>query len=134
LYCRTRSKRRAKLEAVASKAIIFDTPLPPSGIVDPEIPLNKVNSIPITTPDQYTVQLGAFDSASNAQAAWISFQSNIDYLQDQRHALQFAEIKDKGIFYRLRVIGIEDRARADALCQSLKQDGVDCFVPRLDTP
>ena len=122
------------LEAVASKAIIFDTPLPPSEIVDPKIPLKKVNSIPIATPNQYTVQLGAFDSASDAQAAWISFQSNIDYLQDQRHALQFAEIKDKGIFYRLRVIGIEDRARADELCQSLKQDGVDCFVPRLDTP
>ena len=122
------------LEAVASKAIIFDTPLPPSEIVDPKIPLKKVNSIPIATPNQYTVQLGAFDSASDAQAAWISFQSNIDYLQDQRHALQFAEIKDKGIFYRLRVIGIEDRARADELCQSLKQDGVDCFVPRLDAP
>ena len=84
--------------------------------------------------DQYTVQLGAFDSASLAQAAWITFQKDIDYLQGQQHTLQFAEIKDKGVFYRLRVSGLETRARADALCQRLQADGVDCFVPRFEEP
>ena len=122
------------LEAVASETIILDTPLPAITSTQSEIPPIVTQTISLTQSDQYTVQLGAFDSASLAQNAWITFQKDIDYLQGQQHTLQFAEIKDKGVFYRLRVSGLETRARADALCQRLQADGMDCFVPRLEEP
>ena len=122
------------LEAVASETIILDTPLPAITSTQPDIPPIVTQTISITQSDQYTVQLGAFDSASLAQNAWVNFQKDIDYLQDRHHTLQFAEIKDKGIFYRLRVTSFDDRSHADALCLRLKADGVDCFVPRLEEP
>ena len=122
------------LEAVASETIILDTPLPAIASTQAEIPPIVTQTISISQSDQYTVQLGAFDSASDAQAAWVRFQKDIDYLQDRHHTLQFAEIKDKGVFYRLRVTGFDDRSHADALCLRLKADGMDCFVPRLEEP
>ena len=122
------------LEAVASETIILDTPLPAIASTQAEIPPTFTHASHVATPDQYTVQLGAFNSASLAQNAWVRFQKDIDYLQDRHHTLQFAEIKGKGIFYRLRVTGFDDRSHADALCLRLKADGVDCFVPRLETP
>ena len=122
------------LEAVASETIILDTPLPAIASTQAEIPPTFTHASHVATPDQYTVQLGAFNSASLAQNAWVRFQKDIDYLQDRHHTLQFAEIKGKGIFYRLRVTGFDDRSHADALCLRLKADGVDCFVPRLEEP
>ncbi len=76
------------------------------------------------------VQLYSARSRDRALAAWsrLSFEEK-ELLGSLTHRVVKAEIPKRGVFYRLQVGPLADRAAARRLCGLLKGRGRDCFVP-----
>lgn len=75
----------------------------------------------------YAVQVGAFSSASLAEAAWGRSQQRFARfagLTPSHTTITLA----KGTFHRLSLAGFATREEAAQLCQRLKAAGGDCFV------
>lgn len=70
-------------------------------------------------------------SQREAQAAWNVWKKlslrHAKLLEDQDAAVVKADLGSKGVYYRLRVHGIDSRAAAQKLCQRLKSAGTSCF-------
>ena len=76
------------------------------------------------------VQLFSARSRDRALAAWSRLSSeDKDLLGSLTHQVVKTEIPKRGVFYRLRVGPLADRAAAKRLCGLLKSRGRDCFVP-----
>ena len=76
------------------------------------------------------VQLYSARSRDGALAAWTRLSSDEkDLLGSLTHRVVKAEIPKRGVFYRLRVGPLADKAAARRLCGLLKGRGRDCFVP-----
>ena len=76
------------------------------------------------------VQLYSARSRALALAAWGRLSSEEkDLLGSLTHRVMKAEIPNRGVFYRLRVGPLVDKAAARRLCGLLKGRGRDCFVP-----
>jgi len=78
----------------------------------------------------YVVQVAALRSRAQADALWTSMSEKMDGVIGPAH---YADIKrvnleDKGVYYRLRIGGLKDKAAATNLCSRLKARGQDCFV------
>ncbi len=76
------------------------------------------------------VQLHSARSRARALAAWgrLSTEEK-DLLGSLTHRVVKAEVPNRGVFYRLRVGPLADKAAARRLCGLLKGRGRDCFVP-----
>lgn len=73
------------------------------------------------------VQLGAFDSADIAELQWSRLlNGHSDLLGSKDHYVQRAESNGR-IFYRLRVVGFDDRNAQRAICEALRARSVDCI-------
>lgn len=70
------------------------------------------------------IQLGAYRSEKEAQVAFAKIQKNFSDLEGKKSQVVKADLGDKGIFYRLRVIGVD----AKALCQKLSTKGQPCIA------
>ena len=76
------------------------------------------------------VQLYSARSRDGALAAWARLSAEEkDLLGSLTHRVVKAEIPKGGVFYRLRVGPLADKAAARRLCGLLKGRGRDCFVP-----
>ena len=76
------------------------------------------------------VQLYSARSRDRALAAWSRLSSEEqDLLGSLTHRVVKAEISNRGVFYRLRVGPLADKAAARRLCGLLRGRGRDCFVP-----
>ena len=76
------------------------------------------------------VQIYSARSRDGALAAWARLSSDEkDLLGSLTHRVVKAEIPKRGVFYRLRVGPLADKAAARRLCGLLKGRGRDCFVP-----
>ena len=76
------------------------------------------------------VQLYSARSRDGALAAWARLSAEEkDLLGSLTHRVVKAEIPKRGVFYRLRVGPLADKAAARRLCGLLKGRGRDCFVP-----
>jgi len=78
----------------------------------------------------YVVQVASLRSQSEAQAMWDKMSAKSDSVLSPSH---FADIKrvdlgSRGIYYRLRINGLADKAAATQLCQTLKSAKQDCIV------
>lgn len=73
------------------------------------------------------VQIAALKSQAEAEAMWKTLSSKNDVLKGKSHAVVKADLGDKGVFYRLRVTGLADKAAAAKLCSSLQSRGVGCM-------
>lgn len=81
-------------------------------------------------PSGYEVQLYAARSEAAARAAWDRLlAAETEALGNSTHRVFKADIPGKGVFYRLRVGSLENKAAAKRLCARLKARGRDCFVP-----
>jgi tetratricopeptide (TPR) repeat protein len=82
---------------------------------------------PSMRPGQSMVQLGAWRSRSEAEAAWTQAKDRargvLDGLVD---SIQIADLPGKGRFYRLRVAS--GPVGAKNLCEKLKAGGQDCMI------
>ncbi len=76
----------------------------------------------------HAVQLGAWRSEAEANAAWIGLQTRAgDALAGLSPVIVPADLPHKGLYYRLRVGPLEPGA-APRLCQALKAKGLACLV------
>lgn len=75
----------------------------------------------------YVLQIGAYKSETEANAAWIAFQRKHPLVGGYATDIQKADLGSKGIWYRLRIGSFDNRAAAGALCDKLKADGGNCF-------
>jgi cell division protein FtsN len=72
----------------------------------------------------YVLQIGAFKSQAEADAAWKTYKSrHAALLSGYGPDVQKADLGEKGTWYRLRIAGFADRDVASALCDRLKADG-----------
>lgn len=72
------------------------------------------------------VQVGAYPSREEAEAAWARLIGQTEALSGVRHRVTEAQV-DIGRVYRLQAMA-GDRASANRLCGALKADGLACFV------
>ncbi|WP_112321462.1 SPOR domain-containing protein [Oceanibium sediminis] len=73
------------------------------------------------------IQLGAFDSAELAEGQWDLLQeAHGDLLGSKDRFVQRAEQNGR-VFYRLRVVGFDDRNAQRAMCEALRARDVDCI-------
>ncbi len=84
-----------------------------------------------TPAGSYVLQIGAFKSQAEADAAWRAYRGKhaallTGYSPDVRQV----DLGEKGTWYRLRIAGFNDREVASALCDRLKADGGGCFLGR----
>ncbi len=77
--------------------------------------------------DGTKIQLGAYGSEKEAQENWKKIQSNFSVLSDKSPIIVRAEVKGKGVFYRLRVAAA-DKAEAKSLCSTLSEDDQACIL------
>lgn len=73
------------------------------------------------------VQIAALKSQAEAESMWKTISSKHDVLKGKSHTVVKADLGDKGVFYRLRVTGLTDKAAAAKLCSSLQSRGVGCM-------
>jgi D-alanyl-D-alanine carboxypeptidase len=78
----------------------------------------------------HLVQLGAFSSSANAQAAWSKTVAKHKILQDFNSASSTVTVNGKKLV-RLAATGFGNKATADAACRAIKSGGGDCIVRSL---
>ena len=72
------------------------------------------------------VQIGAYTSRSDANAAWVDASNRYSVLSGMRHRVVEAEVNGARV-YRLQVI-TSDRATGDATCRAIRDSGGDCYI------
>ena len=79
---------------------------------------------------QYLVQIGSKQNQTEALAAFADMQQKYPtLLASYRPMVQKADLGAKGVWYRLRIGPITDKATASKLCTQLKSQGMpDCLV------
>jgi cell division protein FtsN len=133
------SKPGAKLADTAPKpaetksAVASKTPAAVANPVEtaklPPPPAAKEEAAPVTG-GAYVLQIGAYKSQSDADAAWRTFKSKHPMAAGYSESVQKADLGDKGTWYRLRMGGFADKAAAASFCDKLKADGGNCLVAK----
>lgn len=82
-----------------------------------------------TSKGAFAVQLGAFRSEDEANDRWEVIQRKQPILADKESLVVRADLGDKGVYYRLRVVGLSSAAEAKALCKTLSAKGQACLIP-----
>ncbi len=86
---------------------------------------------PASLKSDWVVQVASTRSETDARAVWISLKQKFPSLVSGTYAdVKRADLGDKGIYYRTRVAGLEDKAAAESLCNSFKAAGQACFVAK----
>jgi len=93
--------------------------------------LSAAAPAPATAGGSTFLQIGAYKSQADAEAAWKTFRArHATLLAGHGLDVQRVDLGDKGIWYRARVGGFGDRDVAAAMCDRLKADGGSCFLAR----
>lgn len=72
------------------------------------------------------VQIGAFGSKADAEAAWSSATQRFSALSGLRHRVIEAEVNGAPVF-RLQAVA-SDEGAANSVCRSIRNSGGDCYV------
>jgi len=89
----------------------------------------QLSTAPTDYSTRYEVQLAAFREEDRALQHLDKLRNLASYIYNYEPEIQSAERPDLGFIYRLRLTGFADKTAALNLCERLKNDGVDCFVP-----
>jgi cell division protein FtsN len=115
----------AKPAPVALKAAIGGATAPPRALA----PMVKATPAPVAAGSASVLQIGAYKSQADADAAWKTYKAkHTALLADASDDVQQADLGDKGIWYRLRITGFPSKDVASAMCDRLKADGGSCFL------
>jgi len=105
----------------------------------------KVEEQPVKTPapvvrqpvvasgnSDYVVQVASVRTEADAQRIWSGVQSKFAGIMPSGSSsdVKRVDLGDKGIYYRLRVIGLADQDAAKRLCDAMKARDQACFVTR----
>jgi D-alanyl-D-alanine carboxypeptidase len=88
-----------------------------------DVPASK----PASAGGTHVVQLGAFSSAANADAAWSKYSKRFGVLNGSDSANTSVTVNGKK-FVRLAATGFDSAAAASAACSQIKSQGGVCFV------
>ena len=93
-------------------------------------PTSQPTPTPAATPTKYVVQVGSKKNQTEALASFADMQQKYPtLLASYRPMVQKADLGAKGVWYRLRIGPIADKAAAAKLCTQLKSQGLpDCLV------
>ncbi len=81
--------------------------------------------------EEYGLQVGSFKTQALAEQGWHSLLGVAgDQLNGLSHAIEPAQIADKGTVYRLFAEALPDRDAAMGLCRTLRDKGAVCIVVR----
>ncbi len=100
----------------------------PTAVPDP-----RPTPAPVTNAvgdSRHVIQLASLRSQIAAQDTWANIQkSHGAILPRGSYAdIKRAEVANKGIFYRLRLAGLADKATATRICEKLKTRNQTCFI------
>ena len=80
-------------------------------------------------PTGWAVQLSSQKREDSAWSVWKKMQAKHRRLLGKHDAnVVRADLGDRGIFYRLRVTGLDNKRQARRLCSRLKKRGTSCFI------
>jgi cell division protein FtsN len=103
----------------------------PRPLVAAAKPAAPVAAPPAAAAAGYALQIGAYKSQADAEAAWKTYQvKHAALLTGYADNVQQVDLGEKGTWYRLRIGGFADREVATALCDRLKADGGACIPGR----
>lgn len=85
---------------------------------------------PAAAAGAYMLQIGAYKSQADADAAWKIFKSKHPIASGYSEDVRKADLGDKGTWYRLRMGSFADKAAAGSVCEKLKADGGNCLVAK----
>jgi cell division protein FtsN len=112
-------------------------PIAPAPIAPaPAAPAPAVQTAPEEAPANpasgkgYFLQIGAYKSQDDADAAWRAFKSAHPAATAYYSNVKAADLGDKGVWYRLRIGAFSDKDAAAAICVKLKSEGASCFLAR----
>jgi cell division protein FtsN len=92
-------------------------------------PIPAKTPVPVPASSTYALQIGAYKSQAEADAAWKSYKAkHATLLADAATDVQQADLGEKGIWYRLRITGFASKDVASSMCDRLKADGGACFL------
>ena len=124
--------------AKPAEVVAVETPTPvkpvekvasaPEPLVKEAKPVAKVAAKPATpaptaAKGNGAIQLGAYRSQADAQAAWNGIKSKHSVLNAHSPSIIRADLGEKGVFYRLRVVDVD----AASMCAALKTAGQPCM-------
>jgi len=91
----------------------------------------KPNSVATGSSD-WVVQVASVRTQQDAQSIWNKVSTKFNnVLSDGHYAdIKYADLAEKGVYYRLRVAGLADKTSASRLCSQLEAQGQACFVTR----
>jgi len=81
---------------------------------------------------QFVMQIGAFSSRAQAEAAWRAAQKRFGF-SSERQVVTTVIGEGKGVFHRLAVKGFATSSDANRACKAVKAKGGECFVRSLAT-
>ena len=116
--------------------IIIKAPEPlgkPSGQAGTAAPTNSAPSTSVPVGGSvYVAQVASVRSRGDAEEIWKTIEQKFDsVLPDRLYAdIKRADLGDKGVYYRLRLAGLDDKAAADRLCERLVARDQACFVTK----
>jgi tetratricopeptide (TPR) repeat protein len=92
---------------------------------------NEGNRAATATWRGWAIQLASQPSEEAAWKHWKKLERRVRrVVRKARPVVMKAEIAGKGTFYRLRLVGFEERKAPRRLCGRLKRRGVSCYVTR----
>jgi cell division protein FtsN len=115
-----------KAPAAQSKAVETATLPPPAAATRAP----KAAEAAATAGGGYVLQIGAYKSQADADAAWKTFTSKHPMAGGYSEDVRKADLGDKGTWYRLRMGSFSDKAAATSFCEKLKSDGGNCLVAK----
>ena len=119
----------AKPAPAAAPKVAAATPAPAPAKAAPPPPKPAPAAAPAAASGAFVLQIGAYPSQADADAAWKSYKAkHTALLADATDDVQRADLGDKGVWYRLRIAGFPSKDVATAMCDRLKADGGNCFL------
>ncbi|MBB5086295.1 SPOR domain-containing protein [Roseospira marina] len=116
--------------APAVPSVTERPPAPPPAPAAPE-PQPEPENVAATAQQGPQVQLAAFRERSLAERQWAQLKAaHPDLLGSVPHVIVFADLGDRGQFYRLRAGPLGSADAAQSLCQALKLRDVECLIVR----
>lgn len=131
------------VEAKPIEKEVVEKPVPapaeePKAVVEPapkkvEVKAKEVVAEKKKTPApidlKYRAQLGAFRSKDEANNAWERIRkANASALKPYNHAVEWVDLKEKGVFYRLQATGFSGEADVRGLCKKLSTNKQGCML------
>lgn len=93
---------------------------------DDEIPQPEAT---VTTADNFRVQLGSYRTREVAEKAQgILLKKLAPLISDHQINIEFADLGERGIYYRLQLLPFENHQQATDICSELKEKNQDCYV------